>query len=1019
MKKIIAAILIFFFIHGSKELIAQNNPVLPPGFSSQYAQTCNYTFPVGLAFNEDGTKMFVWERRGLVYISNWNSATQSYDRQVEPLLDISDEVGNWNDHGFLGFAVDPHFNINGLIYCMYVVDQYYLLNPPSSSSYDPTANTYQQAAIGRITRYKVSTANSNLTADPQSRKILLGETKESGIPILHRSHGLGTLMFGTDGTLLASTGDGASFTGIDIGPVVDPNGINTGSYATEGINLGIITAAENVGAFRSQKINSLSGKILRIDPATGDGVPSNPFYISSDRRAPRSRVWALGLRNPFRFTIKPNTGSTSPASGNPGVLFISDVGLSEWEKICVCDQPGQNFGWPKYEGINQLNGFNSQKVFDLEQPNPLGSCISNQHQPFFQFIDLIREPVPDGNKTIYNPCNPSVQIDPDGNPNRYVHKKPLLDYYHPANIQTRVPAFAGNNIVAYNIGTPESGVNGTMFNGFCTIAGAFYVGNKYPNKYNGTYFFADLSQWVRTLTLNPQNNLAGINSFGSVSDNNVQSLRVFDMAQNPLDGLIYYINYKDPVISDALNGRVRKLVYEGLPPVANIAITNNTGENHGISPLVINFSAAGSTDPDGNIVSYSWNFDDGDSSILVNPTHTFISTTSHIFNVTLTVTDNSGKSDQQSISISVNNQNIAPTVAITNPAQGASFPAGSSIHLQVNATDADGHIVKVEFFNDKNKFGEDSVAPYSIDGANVEAGNYSLTAKATDNNGATTVSDTVKITVTACLGSGSILGEGYTNIAGTRLIDLASNANFPNNPSVVAHLNKFEYGPNLADNYGAKLRGYICAPQTGNYIFYIASDDQSELWLSTDENPLNIKRIAYVESRVPLRAWNNFFTQKSLPVKLVNGVRYYIETIHKEGTGTDHLSVAWALPDGVFEGPIPGNRLSQWESASPHANGQSFEEAMKVIPEASENTSEWIAIVTPNPTQNYFTLISKSNANAVLTVTITDILGRIVEKRLQVPANGAMEFGSNLRSGVYFMEVTQGATRKRIKLIKE
>lgn len=83
--------------------------------------------------------------------------------------------------------------------------------------------------------------------------------------------------------------------------------------------------------------------------------------------------------------------------------------------------------------------------------------------------------------------------------------------------------------------------------------------------------------------------------------------------------------------------------------------------------------------------------------------------------------------------------NVAPVVSITSPASNASFSAPASINIQATATDSDGTIAKVEFFNGGSKLGEATTAPYSFTWANVAAGTYSLTAKATDNaNGATT-----------------------------------------------------------------------------------------------------------------------------------------------------------------------------------------------------------------------------------------------------------------------------------------
>ena len=91
-------------------------------------------------------------------------------------------------------------------------------------------------------------------------------------------------MFGEDGTLLVSAGEGASAQAADIG------GLQTGRSAPQALADGIIRPKENVGAFRAQLVDSLNGKVLRIDPATGNGLPSNPYYDAANPRAPRSRV---------------------------------------------------------------------------------------------------------------------------------------------------------------------------------------------------------------------------------------------------------------------------------------------------------------------------------------------------------------------------------------------------------------------------------------------------------------------------------------------------------------------------------------------------------------------------------------------------------------------------------------------------------------------------------------------------------------------------------------------------------
>jgi Bacterial Ig domain/PA14 domain/Secretion system C-terminal sorting domain/Bacterial protein of unknown function (DUF839) len=363
--------------------------------------------------------------------------------------------------------------------------------------------------------------------------------------------------------------------------------------------------------------------------------------------------------------------------------------------------------------------------------------------------------------------------------------------------------------------------------------------------------------------------------------------------------------------------------------------------------------------------------------------------------------------------------NIAPTVSITNPVAGNPYNAGSNIAFSVNAADTDGIITKVEFFINGSKIAEDSTSPYTYTGQKVEAGTYVLLAKATDNGGATATSAAVTITVTACGGSGTISVEGYTNIAGSQVADLTSNAAYPNNPAVLASLNKFEYGNDLADNYGARVRGYICAPESGLYTFNIAGDDQAALWLSTDENPANKIRIAYTESWTNPRQWNKFTSQKSDTIRLVKGARYYIETLHKEAISFDHLSVAWTLPSTIFEGPIPGSRLSPWGSVFPNIVTGRTAPGFSAAMQSNSNSKGLKVKVEQNPAHNYFTIITSSNSDKALTIAVTDAMGRMVESKVNIAANGNIEIGDKLPAGIYFAEFTQGNIKQRIKLVKQ
>ena len=251
--------------------------------------------------------------------------------------------------------------------------------------------------------------------------------------------------------------------------------------------------------------------------------------------------------------------------------------------------------------------------------------------------------------------------------------------------------------------------------------------------------------------------------------------------------------------------------------------------------------------------------------------------------------------------------NTLPVVNITNPDDEQQFTAPATVTITASASDPDGNVTKVEFFNGTTKLGEDTSSPYSLAWTNVSAGNYTVHVTATDNDGGSSTSS-IEISVTSganCAGAGKISREVWTGISGTQVTSIP----LTQEPSATSELSIFEAPMNIGDNYGTRIRGYICVPASGNYTFWISSDDQSELWLSTDENPANRSLIALVAGHTSVRQWNKYSGQQSAPVSLVANQKYYVEVLHKEGTGLDHVAVGWQLPDGTQERPIPGSRL--------------------------------------------------------------------------------------------------------------
>lgn len=638
---------------------------LPDQFTDQIV-TSILPDVVGITFDGNG-QMYAWQKGGIVMVMRNDTLLPT------PLVDISEEVGNWGDHGLLGFALDPDFLTNGHFYLGYVVDHHYLMNF-GTANYDPAANDPYTASMGRITRYTADPQTNFTTLVPNSRKILLGESPGTGVPILHISHGMGSLAFGKDGSLLASCGESSSFNGLDIG------GDDNGAYVSQALADGILKPKEDVGAFRAQLVDVLAGKILRIDPETGDGLPSNPFYDSADPRRPASRVYALGFRNPFRFTIHPDFGSTDPTDGNPGVLYVGDVGGGGWEEINVVQDAGSNHGWPIYEGFAPAVGFYDIKVENPDAPNPKNG-LNGCNQPYFFFQDLLQIANHQPNPVWVNPCDPTDNI--ADHSQTFFHNNARFIYnnesWNPGK-GTYTTIFDSNDVeIAVEIDDPRSPVSGAPFSGVSSIGGMVYNGTTFPAQYHGDYFQGDYGGWIRAFDVDAQGDLVAVDSF------HTNSVNPTCMAWNPLDGSMYYVTF--------IPNEIHKVTFGGNPPPQSVA---SADIYYGPSPLPVNFSSAGSIDPLGDSISFHWDFGDGGSSMAANPSHTFQTPDGAAtrFDVVLTVRDSAGQATEDSLIISLNN--TPPVVQISSLEHGQLYQIEQDTELDLYATVSDAEHVEEE-----------------------------------------------------------------------------------------------------------------------------------------------------------------------------------------------------------------------------------------------------------------------------------------------------------------------------------
>ncbi|MEM8533246.1 MAG: PKD domain-containing protein [Chloroflexota bacterium] len=555
--------------------------------------------PTAVRFAPDG-RIFVAQKGGRIIVYDDFS-----DTQPTILADLRTNVYNFWDRGLLSMELHPDFPTNPYLYILYTYDALIGGTAPlwgqPDTTYDncpdPPGNTTNGCVVsGRLSRLQV--AGDVMTGTEQV--LIEGWCQQ------YPSHSIGSIAFGPDGALYASSGDGASGHFVDYGQ----NGIPLNPCGDPPVASGVLQTAPTSegGALRSQSPRRpngqpvvLNGTVIRVDPNTGEGLPGNPFYSSTD--ANERRIISYGLRNPFRMTVRPNTNE----------LWLGDVGWSEWEEINRISNPTTvtNFGWPCYEGNGVQPGYDN---FNFD------SC-----------------------ETLYGQANAVIQ--------------PMYTYRHSERITNNGPCPRWSS---------------------ATTGLAFYTDGDYPAKYEDALFLADYSRKCIWAMLKDGN--------GDPDPNNIEPFIV--NAATPVDlqigpgGDLFYV--------DHIGGTIHRVRYYAgnQPPTADIQATPTNGP----APLQVQFSAAGSSDPDTNdTITYAWDLD-GDSdyndSHAVAPTYTYASGN---HTVSLRVTDSYGVTDTATQLISSNN--TPPSVSIDAPLVGTLWEVDDLITFSGHATDQqDGNL---------------------------------------------------------------------------------------------------------------------------------------------------------------------------------------------------------------------------------------------------------------------------------------------------------------------------------------
>ena len=327
---------------------------LPSGFRDTVVLS-GMTNPTVMQFAPDG-RIFVGQKNGVIKV--FQSLT---DTAPVTFADLSTEVDDYWDRGLLGLALDPAFPASPYVYVLYAYDAPIGGTAPTWNDACPTPpgpTTDGCLVSARVSRL---TASGNVMTG--SEQVLINDWCQQ-----FPSHSIGTLLFGQDGKLYVGGGDGASFNNADwgqYGATYAGDQANPCGDPPSPVGTALSPPGAEGGALRSQSVRrtdgpaTLDGAILRIDPATGQGLPDNPFGASSDPNA--RRIVGYGLRNPFRFTQRPGTDE----------IWVGDVGWGTWEEINRLTAPtgsaSRNFGWPCYEGAAPTGGYQGAGLTQCSQ----------------------------------------------------------------------------------------------------------------------------------------------------------------------------------------------------------------------------------------------------------------------------------------------------------------------------------------------------------------------------------------------------------------------------------------------------------------------------------------------------------------------------------------------------------------------------------------------------------------------------------------------------------------------------
>ncbi|MFC3574165.1 PQQ-dependent sugar dehydrogenase [Streptomyces yaanensis] len=513
------------------------------------------------------------------------------------------DVYSHDEEGLQGIGVDPNFAANRFIYLYYAPP---LNTPAGDAPFTGTAADFAPFdGVNRLSRFVLKTDG---TLDTASETKILDVPASRGICC----HVGGDIDFDAAGNLYLSTGD------------------DTNPFQSDGFTP-IDERADRNPAFDAQRsagnTNDLRGKILRIK-VNADGsyaIPDgNLFAPGTDRTRPE--IYAMGFRNPFRFSVDkatgilyvgdygPDAGAADPARGPAGQVEFARV-----------TGPG-NFGWPYCTGANDAY---VDYDFTTKASGASFDCAAPKNT---------------------SPHNTGLTDLPPAQP-------AWIPYNGPS-----VPEFGDGS---------ESPMGGPVYHYDASLDSPV----KFPQAYDGNFFAGEFGRrWIKRIVSDGSGTVQSINNVPWTGT------QVMDMAFGP-DGALYVLDYGTAWFGgDEHSGLYRiENATDGHSPVAQAAANRTSGQ----APLRVQFSSEGTTDQDGDTLTYSWDFGDGGTSTAANPTYKYKK--NGTYTATLTAKDPSGRTGSASVQIVVGN--TAPKVVLETPKDGQLFSFGDAIPFKVRVTD--------------------------------------------------------------------------------------------------------------------------------------------------------------------------------------------------------------------------------------------------------------------------------------------------------------------------------------------